>query len=91
MFAELFHEQPHPSAGETLSEDSALSEQLRADACCHQAFKYIVFSSRWEDSISSPQKSSYMTVFLPHFEDKEDKELFCVFHFVFKVMKYPHC
>jgi hypothetical protein len=75
VFAELFH--GRPSEGETLSEDSALSEQLRADACCHQAFKYIVFNSRWEDSISGLQKSSHMTVFLPHFEDKEDSFFVC--------------
>lgn len=47
------------------------------DACCHQAFKYIVFNSRWEDSISGLQKSSHMTVFLPHFEDKEDSFFVC--------------
>lgn len=48
-----------------------------ADSCHHQAFKSVVFNSRWEGSISGWQKSSHMTVFLPHFEDKEDSLFVC--------------
>lgn len=54
-----------------------LLQQLHADTCHHQAFKHIAFSSRWEDSTSCSQRSSHVTVFLPHLEDKEDS-LLCV-------------
>lgn len=76
------------SGGRSFHEDSALLQQLHADTCHHQAFKYIAFSSRWEDSTSGSQSSSHVTVFLPHLEDKEDSIFVCL---VFKVMKSPHC
>lgn len=56
----------------------SLGSRARADIRLHQAFQYVLFHSRWEDSISGSRKSSHMTVLLPRFEDKEDSFCVCV-------------